>query len=94
MRLDRGSQMTRAAANVFRVGDGTPSRFDADGLWDATTVPVWVHRFMIVASIALNMALVTEVAVVHTRPSPLPRIEGRISFQPRSAGLQSDGGKS
>ena len=93
MRLDLGSQMTRAADKVFRVGDGTPDRFDPDGLRRATTVPVWVHRFMTVASIGLNMALVTAVAVVHTRPSPPPRVEGRIAFQPQPAGIQSDGGE-
>ena len=88
MRLQRGPQMTKAAANVFRVGH---DRSDPDGLRRATTVPVWVHRFIIVTSIGLNMALVTAVAVVHTRPSPSPRVEGRVSFQPQSAGLQSDG---
>ena len=83
--------MTKAVGNVLRVGDGTPDRSDPDGLRRATTVPVCVHRFMIVTSCGLNMALATAVAVVHTRPSPPPRAEGRIAFQPRSAGIQSDG---
>ena len=46
------------------------------------------------SSFRLNLAFVRVVAVGYSRLSPPPRGEGHISFQPRSAGIQSDGAES
>ena len=90
MRLDRGSQMARAAANVFRVGDDTPSRPHSDGLPYVGTFPVRVY-WLIRRVHRVKHGLGIAAATLHPRRSPLRRVEEHIAFQPQSVGIQSDG---
>ncbi len=56
--------------------------------------PVLACFAVFFTSLRLNMAFVTAVVVAYSILSPPPWVEGHISFQPQSAGIQSDGDES
>ena len=50
---NRGLQLIRIAAGVFRASDWTLNRLDPDGLRRAVTVSVWVHWFIAATCLVL-----------------------------------------